>query len=209
MKKQNVYYIIACSVIILAFFYLKGHREGTRIPPSQPITNLPLEFKGFVGTAIISSDEKFHNITADEWIFRVYTGGDDRLIGVFIGYWGYQNEKKKINPPRYTDNQWDYYWIRTKPLNLGSTSVFLKEFLNERGREKELVYYCYIINKKIISNEYYFRFLNVVNLLVHGKNNAALLRVSMPVTDEWPIEKAETYEENFMREILPLLIKYI
>ncbi len=210
MKKQNIYYIIACSLIIFAIFYLKGHREGADVPPSQPIASLPLEFKEFVGTSAASSYENLHNSTADELIFRVYTKrGEAMLIGVFLGYWGYQNEKKKINPPRYTENQWDYYWIRTKPFKLGSTVVSLKEFLNEKGSEKELVYYCYIVNKKIISNEYYFRFLSVLNLLLHGKNNAALLRVSMPVTDEWPMEKAETYEENFMSEILPLVLEYI
>ena len=210
MRKQNLYYIFACFVIIFSIFYLNKRQEVKKVPSSQRLANFPIELKGFTGETANPSSINFRDSSADESIFRFYTkNGDNRLIHVVIGYWENQNEEKKINPPRYTSNQWDYYWIRTKPLKLGLTAVSSKEFLNEKGAERELVYYCYIINGKIISNEYYFRFLSMLNLLLYGRNNAALLRVSMPVTDEWPVEKAEIYEESLMMEILPLLLKYI
>ena len=210
MKKQNFYYIIACFVIIFTIFYLKERREVIRTPPLKSIVGLPLELKGFTGKTSIQSYINFHDPLADEWIFRIYTKkGDNRPISIFIGYWESQNEKKKITPPSFIDNQVDYYWIKTKPLKLGQTAVTLKEFMNEKGIEKELVYYCYIVNRKIISNEYHFRFLNMLNLLIYGRSNAALLRVSMPVNNEWPVEKAEAYEEVFILEILPLLLEYI
>ncbi len=210
MRKQNLYYIFACFVIISSIFYLNERREVKKVPSSQPLANFPIELKGFTGETANPSSINFSDSSADESIFRFYIkNGDNRLIHVVIGYWENQNEEKKINPPRYTSNQWDYYWIRTKPFRIGSTAVSSREFLNEKGAEKELVYYCYIVNRKIISNEYHFRFLNMLNLLIYGRSNAALLRVSMPVTNEWPVEKAEAYEEVFILEILPLLLEYI
>jgi EpsI family protein len=210
MKKQNRYYIIACVILLLASLYIKDYSKTIKIPPSRPITSFPSKLKEFVGKAAFPSYKNYYDSSADEWILRIYTKkGDNKPIRVFIGYWKVQNEKKKIKPPRYTSNRWGYYWIRTKSLSLGSNRVTLRQFLSERGFEKELVYYCYIINGKIISNEYYLRFLTMWNSLLYGKSNAALLRVSMPVTDDWPMEKAEDYEENFLKQILPILLEYV
>lgn len=210
MKKQNVYYIIACAILIIASLYIRAHSKEVRISSPQPIASFPLELRGFLGEKTFPSYKNFHDPSADEWILRIYTKKkEDMPIRVFIGYWENQDETKKINPPRYTSGGWEYYWIKTKSLSLGSRTVNLKEFLNERGLEKELVYYCYIVNGKIISNEYYLRFLSMLNSLLYGRSNAALLRISSPVTDNWSIEKAESYEEDFIKGILPILLEYV
>jgi len=210
VKKQNLYYIAACIILILSVLYVRGYNKETKIPPLQPITGFPSEFKGFHGKDVRPSYKNFHDPSADEKALRIYTkNGDDKLIRVFIGYWENQNEKKKISPPRYTGNRWGYYWIKTRTVSIASNKVKLKQFLIERGHEKELVYYCYIVNGKIVSSEYHLRLLNLLNSFLYGRNNAAVLRISMPVTDDWPIEKAEVYEEIFIKEILPLLLEYV
>ncbi len=210
MKKQVIYFIIACTILILSSLYVRGHGTEVKTPSSQPIVNFPSEIDGFLGKTVFPSDKNFHDPSADNWILRIYTKkGHNKPIRVYLGYWESQNEWKRINPPRYTMGGWGYYWIKTKSVSLESKTVTLKEFLNERGHEKELVYYCYIVDGKIISSEYRFRFFSTLSSLLTGRNNAALLRVSMPVTDEWTVEKAEVYEEDFLKTILPLIQEYI
>jgi EpsI family protein len=87
--------------------------------------------------------------------------------------------------------------------------VEFKEYLNERGEEKELVYYCYIVDGKVIPDEYRFRFLKAVNSLLYRRNNAALLRVSVPITSDFPIEMAEPYIEDFLKDFLPIVKEYL
>ena len=94
-------------------------------------------------------------------------------------------------------------------LKIYIKTVNLKNYLSFRDKEKELVYYCYIINGKIISNEYYLRFINTLNSLLYNRSNAALLRVSSPVNDTWSLEEVEDYEEDFIKKILPVLLKYV
>lgn len=212
MKKQNLYYIVACIILIFASLYLRGqgHNKKIGVPSLQPISGFPLEFKEYHGKECLPSYKNYHDFSADEWVLRIYTKkGKNIPISVFVGYWENQDETKKIKPPRYTNNRWGYYRIRAKSLSLGSKMITLKEFLNERGFEKELVNYCYIIDGNIISNEYHFRFLSILNSLLYGRSNAALLRVSVPVTDELSLDKAEAYEEEFMEELLSLLLKYV
>jgi hypothetical protein len=152
MRKQNIHYILACIILFVANFYLKDYNQKIKILPSKSITNIPLELRQFSGKDVIPTYNNFYDPSADESILRVYIKkGDNRPIHVFIGYWGIQNEKKKIHPPRYTSNQWGYYKIESKPILLGSKKVKLKRFLMEKGFERKLVYYCYIIDERVIS----------------------------------------------------------
>ena len=210
MKKQNIYYVISCAFLIFTIFYLMERREEKEIPPTKDIISFPREVKGFNGKDINPSYADFYGSAADSWILRAYTkNGDDRPIGIFIGYWERQDEIKKIKPPRYLNEQGSYTGIKTKSFKSGSMSISLKEFLNEKKHGKELIYYCYVIDKKIISSEYYFRYLNMRNKLLYGRNNAALLSFSMSVTDDWPVEKAEFYQEKFITDVLSILLQYI
>lgn len=211
MKKSGSYYLIACVILIFASLSMKAYSHTVRVPLPEAFATFPKEFDEFIGKDDYPTDSNYHDPSADQWILRVYSEkGNDKPIQVFVGYWESQNERKRITPPRFTTKGWQYYWIETKLLEYGTNSVAsVKEFLNEKGQEKELVYYCYIVNGKIISDEYQLRLLNVVNSLFFRKNNAALLRVSVPVTGEFPLENAEVYGENFMKDFLPLVRNYL
>jgi hypothetical protein len=49
----------------------------------------------------------------------------------------------------------------------------------------------------------------MINSLFYKRNNAALLRVSVPITSDFPIEAAETYIEDFIKEFLPIVKGYL
>ncbi len=210
MIKNNFHYIAACLILILSGLFVKDRVKETSILPSDSVMKFPLDFNEYYGENIKPLYGYYYdNPQADEKILRVYKNKkDNKEIYVFIGYWENQNETKRIVAPRYTADGWSYYWIKTIVLRTGSNTINLKEFLNEKGLRKELVYYCYIVNDKTVSSEYNLKIMSMVNLLLRGRNSAALLRVAMPVTDEWPLGKAEVYEEAFIREIATLLMEH-
>lgn len=208
MKEKNIYFIIACAILIIASLYLRIPRGKFEIPSSRPIADFPFELSGFRGESIFSYTN--YNTSADQTVRRIYKKeGVEMPVNVFIEYWTSQSETKRVVSPRYTMSGWGYNWIKTKTLPIDSGSINLKEFLNERGSKKELVYYCFIINKKIVSDEYQLRLHSFLNSLLHGRSNIAVLRVSMPVTEQWSAENAESFEENFLKELLPVLKEYI
>lgn len=202
--------MVACAILVFAVLYIRFYNKQSEVLPPYPLDALPTSFGGFLGADNFSPVRDFYDHSADEWILRNYTRTpEDKPIRVFVGYWKSQNELKKVTAPRYTAGGWGYYWIKTKPVPFGSSTAGLREFLNEKGQEKELVYYCYILDKKVISDEYHLKFLSMVSSLFYGRNNAWVLRVSMPVTNEWTVEQAEKYEEEFISELIPLLQKYM
>src|SRR4030042_4489980 len=211
VKKSNLYYFIACITLILAVMYSKTLGKEIRVLLMQPLEKIPAVIGTYTGAYNFQPFGNFYNPTAANWILRKYVKkGENRPIFVFVGYWESQDENKGVRSPRYTTEGWGYYWIRTKTLNAGPDGdIKLKEFLNERGSEKELVYYCYIIDRKIIPDEYRFRFFKTLNSLRNKRNNAALLRVSTPVTVSFPVKEAEILLEDFIKDFLPIVREYL
>jgi EpsI family protein len=211
MKKTGIFYFIACLILILASITVKAYSHTARVLLPLNLETIPKEFGEFIGKDDYPTDSNYHDPSADQRVLRVYSGkGNGQPIRVFFGYWEYQNEQKRITPPRYTTQGWQYYWIKTKGIEYGiNTVASVKEFLSEKGQEKELVQYCYIIDGIVFSDEYRLRFLNTVNALLYRKNNAAVLRISVPVTSEFPVESAEIYVEDFMKGFLPIVKGYL
>ncbi len=199
----------ACLILIFAGLFVNDRVQETTTLTSSSVMDFPVDLNEYYGEDIKPLyGYSYDNPHADEKILRIYKNKkDNKELYVFIGHWKNQNEEKRIVAPRYTTDGWSYYWIKKSVLRTGLTTINLKKFLNEKGHRKELVYYCYIMNDETISSEYYLKIRSMLNLLLRGRNSASLLRVAMPVTDEWPLEKAEVYEEAFIREIVPLMME--
>ena len=207
MRKNNRYFVLACLILLIAIVYMNNLSRESRVLLAVPLEHLPQEFGEFKGQDVSPSKIAFDEPTADARIVRVYKGNrEDHPIHVFVGYWENQNEAKRIKSPSYVAEGWGYYWIKTIKVDQGSDKeVEVKEFLSERGEKRELVYYCYIIKGKVVADDYRSRVMTMMNSLVHGKNNEALLRVAVPVTIDVPLERAEQYGEAFIHDFLPLL----
>ncbi len=211
MRKSLSFFILACVILILASFYTKWLIKEVRIPLMQPLTQMPVEFGDFIGENVATFFQDSNYNSSDIRILRNYKKkGENTPLTVFAGYWETEDEIRRIRSPRYTTEGWGYYWSRTRTLMTGSNDkIQFKEFLNERVDEKELIYYCYIVDGKVVPDEYRFRFLKAVNSVLYRKNNAALLRVSVPITGDFPVEAAEPYIEDFLKDFLPIVMGYL
>ncbi len=204
MKRENLYFLIACILLVCAGFVLRHLGAETRVPLKKPLSAIPLEFLGGIGRELQRSAG---SQSADTWIFRQYTSEPKvPRLSVYVGYWENQHDGKSIGSPRYTRDGWSFYWIRKKQIAIPSESlVNVTEFLNEKGSEKELTYYSYLINGRYIADENHYRLMRIMNSVLHGHSNAGLVIITIPVTDDFPVDRAETYVESFLREFLPII----
>ena len=70
MKEKNIYFAIACAILIIAGLYLRIPRGEYEISSSRPIADFPLEFSGFRGESIFSYNN--YNTSADQSVQRIY-----------------------------------------------------------------------------------------------------------------------------------------
>lgn len=204
MKRENLYFVIACILLVCAGFAVRHLGAETRVPLAKPLSAVPLEFLGSIGRDVQRSAS---SQSADTWIFRKYTS-EPKIppLSVYVGYWENQHDGKSIGSPRYTREGWDFYWIRKKQVLISSeSSLDVTEFLNEKGYEKELTYYSYLVNGRFIADENHYRLMRMMNSVLHGHSNAGLVKITIPVTDDFPLDRAETYVESFLKEFLPIV----
>jgi len=210
MRRNNLYYILACILLVLSIVFTGTFENIQRkIALSLPLSELPEKVEGFIGENVYPKEELAKLNSADNWIVREYKRQDkDNSILVFVGYWEHQNEKKVIFSPRYITGA--QYFFRQKTINSKKDGTFIfNSFVLDNNQQKELVYYCFLMDGKVIPDDYKFRFLRMINSLLYRKNNAALLRVSVPVTSEFPVEAAESYIEDFLKDFLPIVKEYL
>jgi len=209
MRRDNFYYIIACIFLVLTIAYVKAHGSQLKIPLLMAFENLPLQLDEFSGNNIYLYDEIAKYESADNWILRSYTGSkQDIAILVFVGYWENQNENKLIVSPRYVSGAQSFLKKKTMK-NSHNNDLVLNEFLMDGKQGKELIYYCFFMDGKVIPDDYQFRFKRMVNSLLYRRNNAALLRVSTPITNDFPVEDAELYIEDFLKDFLPIVKEFL
>jgi EpsI family protein len=206
MKRNNLYFLAACGILIAVMLFLHG-LAASKVPLVRPLEDLPSQFDHYSGHETLSAERTYDRGSADTWIFRTYTGGNmENPIHVFVGYWGRQDDDKRIKSPRYVREGWGYYWTRAKKVaHIRGNEIQLMEFLNEKGSQKELVYYCYFADGVIFNSEYELRLRNMLSALLKRQTNAAVMRVAVPVTGDQPLENVERHTEQFIEKFIPLV----
>jgi EpsI family protein len=211
MRKNSLFFIMACLTLLFMLSYTKTLNKEEIIPIVQPIDNMPNAIGDYLGENDTPKYDDSNYRASDEKLLRVYTKkGIGTSITVFVGYWETQNKYKKIGPPRYTGKDWGYTDIRTKIIdNKQGQDITMQVFMKEKGSKKILFYYCYMVDRETVSNEYKYRFIRMVNSLFYKRNNAALVTVSIPITPDFPVEAAEPYIEDFIKDFLPIVKEYV
>ncbi len=207
MKKENFCFLIACLLLLGAGFAVRHLGGETRVMLAKPLNTVPLAFAGVTGRDVQPAGSFQYDAKADTWIIRQYMKEPKGpRLSVYIGYWENQNDGKSIGSPRYTRDGWSFYRIRKKQILITpESSLDVTEFLNEKGSEKELTYYSYLIGGRFIADENRYRLMRIMNAVLHGRSNAGLVIITMPVTDDFSLDRAEIYAESFLRELLPIV----
>jgi EpsI family protein len=208
MKKNDQYLIVSLALLLVAGLLVNRLEAANPVEVLRALDSLPVEVGDYHGREAFSAEMNYRADTADTSVYRTYVARETaQLVHVYVGYWKNQSKKKRIKLPRYVFEGWGYYWMKKRhlPSDIYGKMLF-HEFLNEGRNRKELVYYSYIVNGKIRSNDYWLRGMNMWNALFHNRNNAAVVRVSSFLVDGEPVDRAEERVENFLQSFMPAVM---
>ena len=201
MKRSNLYFAFTCAILLGALLLVERIEARVPVPLQRPLTSIPMKHEGFSGRDASTAEKNYQASTVDASVYRTYfEEGGLRPVHLYVGYWEAQDEAKKIKLPRYVFDGWGYYWMKEKLLVSPEWGRMpFKEFLNEDARRRELVYYSFVVNGKMMSNEYQLRIVNMLNALLHDRSNAAVIRVSSFLARDETVEEAEERVERFIK----------
>jgi EpsI family protein len=151
----------------------------------QPLATVPKSLGQWRG-----EDRDFpHAVTsvlrADDSLLRVHVGPDNRMVWLFIGFWGHQADGVAAHSPKlcYPGAGWSpvEQGMSTISLADGSSHIEANQILFQKGRAKELVLYWYQIGRRVVASEYLGKYQLVYNSLWNRRADVAFVRISTDV----------------------------
>jgi EpsI family protein len=175
--------------------------ESTTVPPMQ----VPLELGTWHGEDAGPVDATLSALGADHVLNRTYAGPDGRAIGLYIASYAKQRPGVSIHSPLHClpGTGWSLLTddvLRVERPTGGAGSV--RRLIAVRDDVRLLVLYWYAIQDRMVASDALSRFYLLNDSLRLGRNDAALVRLVVPIAGEND-SPAEESALSFLRTLAP------
>jgi EpsI family protein len=135
----------------------------------------------------------------DEYVNRSYAGPGGRAANLYVGYYRSQRQGASIHSPLncLPGAGWEPESIERVSFGPGSAHLVRVR----KGSQRLVVLYWYQTPYRVEGDEYRGRFYTVMDSLEHGRNDAALVRVTVAL----PAPGAEALASQYATELATLI----
>lgn len=206
MNRFNIAWILAMIILISLGAYLYLH-EPKPVPLKMDIKALPF----IIGEWKLVEEEKprdFFKINrADTEIMRIYKNASDREINLYFGYFEFQGHDKGVinSYPEWLHKKVEEFEILLHPQ--GPTKV-QRVIYKDSGRTRLHIFW-YHMNGRIVIGLCKVRLITILNSLIRGRTDGAIIIVSSNLEHPNNLEKVIDDEVKFIQELIPILDKYL
>ncbi|MGO9316180.1 MAG: exosortase C-terminal domain/associated protein EpsI [Terracidiphilus sp.] len=210
---NNLRFWIVVILLAATGLFLHMRPAVDRNPPSEPLSQLPLNIAGWVGSDQQIDRDTLDVLGAGDVLTRVYTqGAQQDPIGLFIAYFPTQRTGQTIHSPKHCLP--GAGWVFESSSSVDLTSVNGKmhrvgEYIISNGAEKQFVIYWYQAHGRSVANEYMAKIYMVVDALRTNRTDGALVRVITPISSREDTSAARIRAEKFTMQLAPLLPRFI
>lgn len=166
--------------------------------------NIPYMFGAWQGAeAGVLDSATEEAIAADLVINRTYADAGGNEADLYVAYYSQQRPGISIHSPLHClpGTGWDVVSNDTVGVDLGGATSEVRRLVAQKGASRVLVLYWYAINGRMIAGEVASRLQLLSNRVRLGRNDAALVRVAVPVAGS--DADAETRAVAFTRALAP------
>ena len=147
---------------------------------SSDLNRLPLMLETWAGQRAPGLDaDVLATLKPDDYINRLYSRGSV-TAGLYVGYHRSQTYGRAIHSPMNCLPGAGWQPITTEQIPFDDRGT-AKRVVIEKGGERQLVLYWYQSSRRIEGNEYLSKFHMVVDAFTTRRNDAALVRVVIPL----------------------------
>jgi EpsI family protein len=161
-------------------------------------------WKGVDADALDADTED--TIAADLVLNRTYSGADGGELGLYLAYYLRQRPGVGIHSPLHClpGTGWDILSNETIHVDLpDGTSGPIRRLIAQKASSRVLVLYWYSIHGRMIASEAASRWQLLNDRVRRGRNDGALVRLVVPVTDSEGL--SERRGAAFVRALVPYL----
>jgi EpsI family protein len=182
----------------------------TAVPVVKPLAQFPAVYHEW---RMISQERFSEDILSvlkpTDYLSRSYEGPRVSRIGLYIGYHDGGKESGEIHSPKncLPGNGWQQVSNERMHLNTQLNKISLIKAVYQKGDTRELFLYWFQVQDKTLSNEYSLKLAGISNSIIHGRKDAAFIRISVPFeVDE---HEAEAAGVSFIQDFYPLIREFL
>lgn len=171
------------SVLIVLVLMAGAVRWQTRVVDvavAAPLDDLPMELGSWRGRrAVDYAPEVVAVLGVDDYVNRAYSSASGQPANVYVGYYRSQQQGGAIHSPLncLPGGGWEPEHVERVPFSRGAA----RRVIIRKGSQRLLVLYWYQTPTRIEGDEYRGRFYTVLDAMRHGRNDAAMVRVIVPI----------------------------
>ncbi len=198
--------------------YIIGSWEGRDAPPADPETEATLGADAILnrtytwrGTHAAPGKQQRSDgperATEAAW---PGSGAEPResettALGLYIAYYREQRPGVSVHSPLHClpGTGWEPEDARTVDIAGGAMSARMKRLIVRKNLDRAVVLYAYSMHSRLVTNELFSKFWLLNDRIRHGRGDAALVRVVVPVMEA--VEPAEQQGVRFARDLLAYL----
>jgi len=180
------------------------------VPVVRPLSQFPDAYQGWR----MISQERFSEailsvLKPTDYLARSYERPNVRRIGLYIGYHDGGKESGEIHSPKNCLPGSGWQQISTERVHLSTPpgKISLIKAVYQKGERRELFLYWFQMQDKTLADEYSLKLVGISNSIIHGRRDAAFIRISVPFeADE---QEAAAAGVHFIQDFYPLIREFL
>lgn len=201
--------ILACQALV---YY--GFAQHEVIPETPPWNDFPQQIGNWSLARETPPDEaSLALLQPDDYLSRDYVpAGKSSEATLFVAYFKTQRTGHAPHSPKncLPGAGWEPVSSSVIPIPVPRSGVIIdaNQYIVRQGGVEMAVFYWYQTARRTIANEYMAQIYAVPELLIHGRTDVALVRVTTPISDG-SLEHAKNLAFDFIRGLFPAVRSHI
>ncbi|MBW2477062.1 MAG: EpsI family protein [Deltaproteobacteria bacterium] len=202
----SVYVLLGITAL---FIYT---HETIAVPVNRPLQEIPSELNGWtMEWQSRFSQQMLESLQPTDYLYRSYIDHEGHKVALYIGYHSGGPESGPIHSPKHCLPGSGWFEISEKQVDIrvGDSLLPIVQAIYQKGNQKELFIYYFLVKGKVLTNEYALKFAEIKNSILYKRKDSAFIRVSLPVqgSDDQAISVAESFTKmihTHIQDVLPL-----
>ena len=221
MKSPRFWVVILLMVAATAVLHARG--DVDRVPPSEPLSGMPMTIGQWTATDIPLDDETLRVLGKGVFLNRIYAPvtssgaasaatADSAYVSLFIGYFPTQRTGQSIHSPQNCLPGAGWVFETSGVTTLKSSDgqdARVGEYVISNGAVKQEVLYWYRSHGRSIASDYMAKLYTLEDSIRYSRTDAALVRVITPVRPNESRLDAHQRAVAFAEQLNPLLPAFI
>jgi EpsI family protein len=148
---------------------------------------------------------------AEKTLSRLYESPDKKQIELFVGYNGRQFDENRLQSPKLVfPKGWEYASMEDINIPLvGRKPIDAVGLVTKKSSARKFILFWYEVRGRSFASDFRNRIELIKGLALHGRSDAAVVRLATPIEEFESVEKAKDRLVAFSMDLYPELMQVL